>query len=178
MGIAECEMNHTQLSFSESKGENRSVTAHWPKVPIIPKETQNQTATGWKGSLEVTWSNTPVQAGPPRSSCLGPHPNGFGIPPMMETPQLLWTSVSVLGHPHSLSDGQPQHIPMPGVTAPCTSPCWNASGFCQPISPASWGVSGRQHNPLLYQPPYQICAISKVAEGALCTIIHIMNEDV
>lgn len=34
-------MNHTQLSFSESKGENRSVTARWPKVPIIPKESQN-----------------------------------------------------------------------------------------------------------------------------------------
>lgn len=47
--------------------------------------------------------------------------NGLGIPPRIETPQLLWASVSVLGHPHSLSGGQPQHAPRPGVTPPCTS---------------------------------------------------------
>lgn len=171
-------MNHTQLSSSESKGENRSVTAHWPKVPIIPKE--SQTATGWKGSLEaISRSNTPVQAGPPRSSCLGPHPNKW-----------LW---------NTSKDGD--STPSLGKWVSCWSPsqpfrwtapacnnawgysslhflCWNTWSFCQPLSPDPWGVSGWQHNPLVCHPPYQICATSKVAEGALCTIIQITNEDV
>lgn len=99
MGRAECEMNHTQLSSSESEGEKchstLATSSHQTKGI-----TESQSAAGWEGSLEAIWSNTPIQAGPPGSSCLGPHPNGFGIPPRMETPQLLWAEVC--GHRDSV----------------------------------------------------------------------------
>ncbi|GAB0182080.1 mitochondrial enolase superfamily member 1 [Grus japonensis] len=34
-------------------------------------------ARGWKGPLEVIWSNPPPQAGPPRASCPRPYPDNF-----------------------------------------------------------------------------------------------------
>ena len=52
--------------------------------------TESQSGWGWKGPLEVVWSNLPAQAGPPRASRPGPCPDDFWTSLRMETPQPPW----------------------------------------------------------------------------------------
>lgn len=52
----------------------------------------------WKGPLEVPCYNPTAQAGPLRTCCLAPCPVGFWVSPGVETPQLHWAPVPVLGH--------------------------------------------------------------------------------
>ena len=66
----------------------------------IPSEiTESQSGWGWKGPLKIIWSSPPVQAGPPRASCPGPHPDGFWLSPIYS--HLSGQPVPVLSHPHS-----------------------------------------------------------------------------
>ncbi|PKU40316.1 hypothetical protein llap_9380 [Limosa lapponica baueri] len=51
---------------------------------------------GWKGPLEIIWSNPTAKAGPPRAGCTGTCPGGFGLQmsPEKETPPPLWAACS------------------------------------------------------------------------------------
>ena len=62
----------------------------------------SQAGWGWKGPLQVIWSNSSAQARPPTADCSGPCPDSFWISPSVEIPQLRRAAyLPVLGHPHN-----------------------------------------------------------------------------
>lgn len=62
---------------------------------------QNHRIQCWKGSLDIIWSKSFAQAGPPGARCPGPCPGRFWICPGKEIPQTFWAIFPVLYHPHS-----------------------------------------------------------------------------
>ena len=52
----------------------------------------------------------------------------------------------------------------------CISPCWTSWDSCQPSSPACWGPSGWQHNPLVYRPSFPGLCHQQPCRG--CTLPH------
>ena len=79
--------------------EKRIYSTHFQMQDIISLITESQNGWGWKGPLEVIWSNTPAQAGPPRSACLGPSPGHFWISPRMQTQLPLWATCACAHSP-------------------------------------------------------------------------------
>lgn len=67
---------------------------------------ESQDGWGWKGPLEVIWSNSNAQARPSKASCPGTYPDGSWISPKMKTPQAPWELVPVVSHPHSFLWGR------------------------------------------------------------------------
>jgi len=58
-------------------------------------DTESQKDWGWKGTLEVIWSNPSAQAGPPTADFPGRCPDSFWVSPRKEIQQsLLATSAS------------------------------------------------------------------------------------
>lgn len=73
------------MSTNQNQGSflSRRITAsHQPK----------HNGLGWKGLLEVIWSNPPAQAGTHGAGCPTPCPSGFWRSPVEETPQPLWAT--------------------------------------------------------------------------------------
>ena len=106
---------------------------HWREfLSLKVAETQND--QGWKGSLEVIWSNPPVQAWPRRVSCPGPCLDSFWISSRRRIHNLSGQLVPVRGQPHSekvFPDVQrepPLFQCVPGASGPVTGHHWKEPG--------------------------------------------------
>lgn len=87
----------SQLCSSCSVGLKFSAQASyniWTSVDFIVGVSlvESQNGWGWNGTLEVIWSNSPVQAASPRTGCPGLCPDSFWISPRIETLQPSWTA--------------------------------------------------------------------------------------
>ena len=75
----------------QAVGQEVVARAHLGFVPCH-RITESQDSWGWKGPLEVIWSNPFAQAWPPTAGCPGLRPDSFWVSPRMETPQPLWAA--------------------------------------------------------------------------------------
>lgn len=72
-----------------ARGDTRDSLC-WSQTAQQQPAQESENGWGWKGPVEVTWSNLPAPAKPTtKAGCLGPCPDDSWVPAHMETPQPL-----------------------------------------------------------------------------------------
>ena len=96
-GTSQTVPRHKGISKMSQSFPGRKCSEEIPSLTL----TESQTGWGWKGPLEVIWSNAPGPAEPLRVGCPELGPDGFWISQRMGIHHLSGQPVPVLSHPHS-----------------------------------------------------------------------------